>query len=62
MMDMPKVYDIVEWSFLFQVFQLIGLPWYFIEMIRACVYPTSIGVSINEDVDGRVCPEKELRL
>ena len=34
---------------------------HFIELIRACVCTTSIGVSINEDVDGHFRPERGLQ-
>ena len=58
---MSKAYDRVEYSFLFQPLQLIGLRQHFRDLIRVCVYTTSSGVSKNVDVDGYFCLEKGLR-
>ena len=59
--NMSKAYDRVEWNFMFLTLKLIGFPRHFIELIRACVCTTNIGVNINGDVDGEFFLERGLQ-
>ena len=48
-------------TFLLQALKLVGLPQKFVDLIRACVCTSWIGVSISREVDNFFLPERGLR-
>lgn len=59
-LDMSKAYNIVNWSFLREVMQKMGLDPKFIELIMECVFIVSYSVLINGVPQDIRLPQREL--
>jgi len=58
---MEKMYDRVEWNFLFDALKQLGFHKNWINWIQQCVTTASYSVIVNDEVSGFFTPSKGLR-
>lgn len=59
--DMSKAFDSVQWSFLLNVLQALGLPGKFIDWISLCITSASFSVQVNGKLAGYFQCKRGLR-
>ena len=60
-LDMSKVYDWVEWSFLREVMNRMGFNEKWVELVMECVSTVSYSLLINGDPMGNIKPSRGIR-
>lgn len=60
-LDMSKVYDRVEWNFLYAMFKKMSFGPLWIRWIHGCLSSVSYSFNVNGDKLGYVCPSKGFR-
>ncbi|CAN0875672.1 LINE-1 reverse transcriptase homolog [Linum grandiflorum] len=61
MIDLMKAFDSVEWGFLIDVLQVIGLPNSYVSLIQSCLYSSRFSVNLNGSLFGYFPGKKGLR-
>jgi hypothetical protein len=60
-LDMRKVYDRVEWSFLEKIMRKMGFSTKWVDLIMKCVSTVTYKVKINGDYTEQILPQRGLR-
>jgi len=60
-LDIEKVYDRIEWTFLWKTLSELGFHKQWIEWLRECVTTVSYSLSINNQACGFLKPSRGLR-
>lgn len=59
--DISKVFDKVEWEYLFALLLKMGFDTKWISWIRLCIETVDFNVMINGDTVGHILPKRGLR-
>lgn len=60
-LDMSKVYDRIEWTYLDMIMERLGFQLQFISLVMNCVSFTSFSILVNGTPTGHVLPTRGLR-
>lgn len=59
--NLKKVFDSLEWKFIFKIMRTLNFPEYFMSLIRQCITTTKFSVVINREMCGYFSGTKGLR-
>jgi hypothetical protein len=60
-LDLAKVFDRIEWSFIVSALHRQGFQDHFISLIHACISTTSLSILVNDEPTTAIYPQRGIR-